>query len=310
MKAMDKSYDLIIIGSGPAGLSASIYASRYGIKHAIIGQILGGQISEAHLIDNYPGIENLTGAELGKKLGEHAKKYGAEIIPGLVKNIKKEEEGRFIAELENNEALKTKTVLLATGMKRRKLDILGEKEFAGKGVSYCATCDGFFYKNKTVGVIGGSNSAAGAALYLADICKKVYIIYRKSELRCEPFWADSIKKNEKIEVIYNTNVVKISGQEKLERVELDNPHKNSSLLEISGLFIEAGSDPYINYADDLDIKSDKDGYIKIKSDGSTSVPGIFAAGDITDGSNKFRQVITAAAEGAIAVRSVFNWLKK
>jgi thioredoxin reductase (NADPH) len=302
-------YDLIIIGAGPAGLAASIYASRYGIGHIIVGQILGGQISETHSIDNYPGMEDMSGFEFAKKWGDHAKKYGAEIKPVLVKKIEKSDD-LFKVELENNETLKSKTVLLATGTKRRKLSIPGEKEFSGKGVSYCATCDGFFYKNKTVGVIGGSNSAAGAALYLANICQKVYIIYRKSELRAEPFWVDLIKKNEKIEVIYNTNVAEILGEEKIRKVKLDKEHDGKDELEVNGLFIEAGSDPDISYADDLKVETDEGGYVKIKSDCATSVPGVWSAGDITNGSDKFRQVITAAAEGAIAVRSVFNYLKK
>jgi len=329
-----ENYDLIIIGAGPAGLSASIYASRYGIKHIVIGQILGGQISETHSIDNYPGMEDMSGFEFAKKWGDHAKKYGVEIIPNLVKNIKttnpplplgepacpvgrdvpKGQEGEktlfFSAELENGEILKSKTILLATGTKRRKLNIPGEKGFSGKGVSYCATCDGFFYKNKTVAVIGGSNSAAGVALYLANICQKVYIIYRKSELRAEPFWVDLIKKNEKIEVIYDTNVTEILGEEKIQKVRLDNEYNGKNELEIDGLFIEAGSDPDISYAEDLKVETDEGGYVKIKSDCSTSVSGVWSAGDITDGSDKFRQVITAAAEGAIAARSVFNWLKK
>jgi thioredoxin reductase (NADPH) len=331
---VDKFYKLIIIGAGPAGLAASIYASRYNIKHIIIGTILGGQISETHLIDNYPGMEDVSGFDFAKKWGDHAKKYGAEIISGLVKNIEKinpplppgedvrqsfakqnlggqerEKTSVFNIKLDNGETLKAKTVLLATGTKRRKLNIPGEKEFSGKGVSYCATCDGFFYKDKTVAVIGGSNSAAGAALYLANICQKVYIIYRKSELRAEPFWVDLIKKNEKIEVIYNANVTEILGAEKLQKVKLDKEYSGKDELEIDGLFIEAGSDPDISYAKDLGIETDEGGYVKIKSSGSTSVPGIFAAGDITDGSDKFRQVITAAAEGVIAARSVFSYLK-
>ena len=239
-------------------------------------------------------------------MGEPACPVGRDVPKGQ----EREKTLFFSAELENGESIKSKAVLLATGTKRRKLNIPGEKEFFGKGVSYCATCDGFFYKNKTVAVIGGSNSAAGAALYLANICQKVFIIYRKSELRAEPFWVDLIKKNEKIEVIYNTNITEILGEEKLQKVKLDKENNGKDELEIEGLFIEAGSDPDIGYADDLGVETDEGGYVKIKSDCSTSAPGVWSAGDITDGSDKFRQVITAAAEGAIAVRSVFNWLKK
>ena len=306
---MEKTFDLIIIGAGPAGLAASIYASRYGIKHLIVGQILGGQISETHQIDNYPGMEEMSGLEFSRKWEKHVKKYGAEIVSVHVKGIKKAG-NLFEIDLENNEKYESRAVLLATGAKRRTLNIPGEKEFIGKGVSYCATCDGFFYKNKTVAVIGGSNAAAGAALYLANLCQKVYIIYRKSELRAEPYWVNLIKKSKNIEVVYDTNVLEISGGEKLEKIMLNKGYNGEKELKIDGLFIEIGSDPDIDYTGGMEIETDSDGYVKISSKGETSVAGIWAAGDITDGSDKFRQVITAAAEGAIAARGVFNWLKK
>lgn len=305
---MEKIHDLIIIGAGPAGLCASIYASRYGISHKIIGSVLGGQITETHEIDNYPGLENMTGVEFSMKWGEHAKKYGVEILATKVDSIMKKE-GVFILALSNEETIRARAILLATGTHRRKLAIAGEKHLLGMGVSYCATCDGFFYKDKVTGVIGGADSAASAALYLSNICKKVYLIYRGAELRAEPYWTDKIKKTENIEVIYNTNVVEIFGEEKLEKVELDKEFKGECELELDGLFIEAGSEPNIDYAKGLELETDEKGYIKIKKDCTTSVLGAWAAGDITDGSDGFQQVITAAAEGAIAVRSIFRYLK-
>jgi thioredoxin-disulfide reductase len=300
-------YDLVIIGAGPAGLAASIYASRYGLNHIVIGSILGGQIAETHLIDNYPGIENVSGLEFSKKWESHVRKYGAVIIPSLVKSIEKT--NFFDLRLENGRNFYAKTLLLATGTKRRKLNIIGEEKFSGRGVSYCATCDGFFYKNKIVGIIGGADSAAGAALYLASLCRKVYILYRGQALRAEPYWVAEIKKNPAIETLFGIEVTKIIGQDKLEKVRLSRNFKGKKELALDGLFIEAGSIPDIFYASNLGIKTDAKGYIKIKKNGATSSPGIWAAGDITDGSDKFCQVITAAAEGAIAVRSLFNWLK-
>lgn len=310
---MEKEYPLIIIGAGPAGLSASIYASRYGIKHLVIGSLVGGQISGTHLIDNYPGIEDASGFEFSQKFANHAKKYGVEVLAKTIKNIQKNNT-LFALEMEGGEKISAKTIILATGTKHRKLNIPGEAELIGKGVSYCATCDGFFYKNKIVAVVGGNDSAAGAAVYLADIAEKVYLIYRKDKLRAEPYWVTLVEKNKKIEVVYNTNITKILGANKtmpasrqVEKVILDN---NKKELLINGLFIEAGSEPNFDFAKNLNIASDEQGYIKIKSDTSTSVEGVWAAGDITDGSDKFRQVITAAAEGAIAARSVYNFLKK
>jgi thioredoxin reductase (NADPH) len=317
---MGNNYDLIIIGAGPAGLSASIYASRYGIKHIIIGSLLGGQISETHLIDNYPGIEDCSGFEFSQKLGNHAKKYGVEILPKKVVEIKSiggsasQMEAKplalFEVALESGEKLQAKTILLGTGTQKRLLNVEGETEFLGKGVSYCATCDGFFYKNKTVAVVGGNDSAAGAALHLANVAEKVYIIYRQEKLRAEKFWTDAIEKNEKIEVVYNTNVIKVSGENKLQTVKLDKEYQDKTELNVDGLFIEIGSDPKIDFAKNLGITVDSDGYIEISTDGKTTVAGIWAAGDITTGSDKFKQVLTAASEGAIAARSISNFLKK
>ena len=193
-------FDLIIIGAGPAGLAASIYASRYALKHLILGSIMGGQISETHLIDNYPGIENVSGMEFTQKWVQHVKKYGTEILANPVKSIQKSEKGFWEVETEMGKKIFAQTILLATGTKRRKMNLPQETNFIGKGVSYCATCDGFFYKNKTVGVIGGSDSAVGAALYLADITQKVYLIYRQEKLRCEPYWDKLITKNPKVEI--------------------------------------------------------------------------------------------------------------
>jgi thioredoxin reductase (NADPH) len=306
---MENVFDLIIIGAGPAGLAASIYASRYGVAHLVLGKVSGGQISETHEIDNYPGMENMSGLEFAQKWEKHAKKYGAEIRPENVIKIEKTNYG-FEVETEGGEKLKAKTLLLATGMKRRKLNIPGEKIFLGKGVSYCATCDGFFFKNKTVAVVGGADSAATAALYHSGICQKVYIIYRRECLRCEPYWLKLIQKKENIEIICNNNILEFVGEQKLEKVKLDESYKNSSELILDGVFIEAGSDPDIGYAKGLGLKTDDGGFVEIKSDGATNIPGIWAAGDLTTGSDKFCQVLTAAAEGAIAVRSIFNWLKK
>ncbi len=306
---MEKIHDLIIIGAGPAGLAASIYASRYGIEHKVVGSILGGQITETHDIDNYPGMENMTGFDFSQKWGAHAKKYGVEIVSTTIDSIMKKKEV-FILALANQETLHARTILLATGTKRRKLAIAGEKHLLGMGVSYCATCDGFFYKNKIVGVIGGGDSAASAALYLSNLCEKVYLIYRGAELKAEPYWTKKISHSENVEIIFNTNVVEILGRDKLERVELDKEYKNNCQLEMDGLFIEAGSVPNIEYARGIKLETDKKGYIKINPDCTTSLTGAWAAGDVTDGSDGFQQVITAAAEGAIAVRSIFRWLKE
>ena len=301
-------FDLAIVGAGPAGLSASVYASRYGIRNVIIGEIPGGLPNETHEIGNWLGTPQISGYEFSQKALEHAKNLGSSIIKTKADQIN-ERNGIFELLLSNGEKLSAKVILLAMGTKHRHLGVPGENNLLGKGVSYCATCDGFFYKKKTVAVVGGNDSAAGAALFLADITEKVYIIYRKEKIRAEDFWAKSIEKNPKIEIICNTNIKEIRGKEKLEEVLLDNPYQNSETLKIDGLFIEIGLEPNIDLTKNLGVDLDREGHIKIEPDGRTTKKGIWAAGDITNGSNKFKQIVTAASEGAIAARSIQQYLK-
>lgn len=302
-------YDLAIIGAGPAGLSASVYASRYGIKNVIIGEIPGGLTTKTHEIGNWLGTEKITGFEFARKAADHAKSYGAEIISATVDQLEKKN-GGFILFASGGEKIEAKAVLLAMGTRHRKLGIPGEREFLGKGVSYCATCDGFFFRGKIVAVAGGNDSAAEAAVFLADIAEKVYIIYRKEKLRAESFWTEMIRKNPKIEIIGSANIKEIRGAEKVEGLLLDNPHQNSETLKIDGIFIEIGLDPNTELVRNSEVDLDEEEYIKISSDGKTSARGVWAAGDITNGSNKFKQIVTAVSEGAIAARSIQQYLEK
>jgi len=297
-------YDLVIIGAGPAGLSGSIYASRYGIKHVVVGEIAGGQIIETHKIDNYPGLPGLSGAEFAERLYQHAKKYHTEILCKKAISIEKNT-GSFAVAFSDGEPLMAKTVLLAGGTKKRKINIINEEKFVGKGLSYCATCDGFFYKGKKVAVIGGSDSAVGAAVYLGNIAEEVTIIYRKDKLRAENYWVESIDKNSKIRTRLNSTVKELVGQDKLEGLILESGEE----IPIDGIFIEAGSEPERDFLG-LELKREKAGAIIIQKDGQTSTDGIWAAGDITNGSDNFHQVVTAVAEGAIAVRSIHKHLER
>lgn len=301
-------YDLAIIGAGPAGLSASVYASRYKIKNIVIGEP-GGLATKAHEIGNWLGTPKITGFEFAKKAADHVKSYETQIVPSFTEEIKKEK-GIFKIVLADGKEMEAKTVLLALGTRHRYLSVPGEKEFAGKGISYCATCDGFFYKGKTVAVIGGNDSAAAAAVYLADIAQKVYLVYRKGELRAEKCWVESVKKNPKIEIIYNANVKEIKGKDKVGEIILDVSYQNSFTLKVDGVFVEIGFDPNTDLAKNLGVKLDNEGYIKIDAEGKTAEEGVWAAGDITTGSNKFKQIITAAAEGAIAANSIQKYLKE
>jgi thioredoxin reductase (NADPH) len=300
-------YNLAIIGAGPAGLSASVYASRYGLKNIIIGEP-GGLAAKSHEIGNWLGTPKISGAEFSVRAEEHAKSLGAQIEYAFVDTIEKNKKS-FLLKLNNKKEIKAETLLLAMGTAHRQLNIPGEKKFLGKGVSYCATCDGYFYKNKAVAVVGGSDSAAEGAIFLADLAEKVYLIYRGDKLRAEKFWLEAIKNNPKIEIIINTSVKEIKGDDKVGEIALDNAYKNSETLKVDGVFIEIGLDPNIELAKNLSLLVDPENHIIIDSAGRTNIPGIWAAGDITNGSNKFKQIVTAAAEGAIAARSIEEYLK-
>lgn len=303
-----KLHDLIIIGGGPAGCTAGIYASRYRIKNVIIAENPGGLITDAHKVCNYPTEPQISGQELAKKLRNHLENEGGRIIQGTVKSIKKEEDYYKIKTVEEKE-YQTKTVLLAVGTKRRRLELPQENKFLGRGVSYCATCDAMFFQGKDVAVVGGSDAANTASLLLSETSSKVYQIYRGEKLRGEPAWIEKVKENPKIEVIYNTNVKAILGEENLQGIRIDKSHQGKVDLKVEGLFIEIGSEPESILTKKLDLKTDNGGYIKVSPDQSTSQEGVFAAGDITTASDKFRQVITACAEGAVAANSIYKYLK-
>lgn len=308
--------DLIIIGAGPAGLTASIYASRYKLNHLVVGNIFDGAITKAHLVENWPGEKSIKGYDLIMKFYEHAKSMGAEVIQENIVEVKTGNgcssslRGHFIIKTENNSNYKSKSLLVALGAKSKKLNIPGEDKFLGSGVSYCAVCDGTFFKNKIVGVVGGSNSAAMAAIMLSEHANKVFLIYRGQFLRCEPVVAEKLEKNCKVKIIYNTNVITIGGEKKVEFIELDNEYEGKRTLRLDGLFIEAGSVPFVSLIKKLGVKTDQDEFIIINQSGATNIDGVYAAGDITNGSNGLRQIITAASEGAIAAASIYKYLRK
>lgn len=300
-----KKYDLIIIGSGPAGYAASIYASRYKLKHLILGAMPGGNASSAHRICNFPGFEKVTGIELMTQFRNHALSYGAQEVMEKVISVTKKGKRNFFVKTENGKEYNSSCVLVAVGTKRRKLNLPTEKKFEGKGISYCATCDGMFYKDKEVAVIGGSDAANMAAVYLADIAKKVYVVYRRDKLRGEEIWIDEVMGNENIEVVFNANVVEFLGNDFLEKIRLD---RDDMILNVGGVFVEIGSDPSIDF--ELDVELNEYGYIIVDKAQRTSMEGIYAAGDITTNSNGFQQVVTACSEGAIASNDIYYWLKQ
>lgn len=300
-------YDTLIIGAGPAGLTAAIYCARYKMKCAVISSKLGGMVLEAHLIENYLGFTSISGLELSKKFKEHVKRFGVEIIEEEVVDIRKEglrKNKMFVVTDKNSKKYLTKSLILAMGMDKKKLNVLGEEKYIGKGVSYCYTCDAPLFKDKVVGVVGGSNSAAMAALLLAEYAKKVYIIYRKERIRAEPVYVEAIHRNPKITIVNNSNIVKINGNKFVDSVDLDTGEN----IKLSGLFIEIGTAPLVALVKRIGVKL-KHGYIDVDKEQKTNVSGVFAAGDITN-ATELKQIITASSQGAIAAASAYKYIKK
>lgn len=303
-----KVYELIIVGTGPAGLTAAIYAARYKLDFLCLGREHGGVANEAFRIENFPGNPDISGVELMNIIRKQAEKLGATIINTEVRAIRKEKENFLIVTSQNpGEKMYARNVLLALGTERRKLKIPGEEEFHGKGVSYCATCDGFFFKNKVVGVVGGGDSALTAAILLADIAKKVYLIHRGKEFRAMPAWIEVVKTNPKINTLMERSLKEIKGSNKVESVIFNETKEE---LKLDGVFIEIGATPAITIINGLGVKLDKTKHVFVSKEQETNIPGIYAAGDLTTGSNKLKQIITACAEGAIAVNSIYKKIKK
>ena len=299
----NKVYDLIIIGSGPAGLTAALYAARYKMNFLVLGKIHGGMVMETRAICNFPTYEKVTSQEFTEKLINQVKKLGAEIKQEEVYSLKRE--GRLFKISTNAVEYNTKKVIIASGMQRGKLNVKGEKELTGRGVSYCAICDASFFKKKVVAVVGGGNSALNSALSLAEYARKVYIIYRKEVFaKGEPMLVEQVEKNKKIEIVFNADVLEIMGKEKVEGVKL----KNGDKLKLDGVFIDVGQIPSSVLVKNLKIKTNKEGYIFVDKKQRTNVKGVFVAGDLTN--NPLKQIITACAEGAVAANSVFNELKE
>lgn len=300
-------YDLVVIGSGVTGYGAAMYAARLDLSVAVIGNVEGGTITLTDDVANYPGFIQLTGQELADKLKEHALDYPVFFETGTVIDVFKADQNYFYVVTENKTFL-TKTVLFATGMKERELEVPGHDELKNKGVSYCALCDAPLYKDKVVGVVGGSDSAVKEALLLTKYCPKVYIIYRRKEIRPEPVNARRVQREPKIEIINETNVTEILGDQKVVGVKLDKPYNGSDELPLDGIFIAIGGIPYSTLAKKLGIELNEKGEIKIDRSSRTNVEGVFAAGDVVD--TEFKQAITGVAEGVHAAYQAYKYVNE
>ncbi|MEA5000847.1 MAG: thioredoxin-disulfide reductase [Endomicrobiaceae bacterium] len=292
-------YDVIIIGGGPAGLSAAVYSSRSRLKTLLIEKAgCGGQIAITDELENYPGFdEGINGFDIAVKMEKQARKFGTEIVYGEVLSLDMQDKLKKV--ILSDQIYMTKTVIIASGAKFKKLNIKGEAEFMGRGVSYCATCDGPFFRNKEIAVIGGGNSALQEALYLTRFAGKVNLIHRRDEFRAVKILQERVLKDPKINVILSATVEEIEGSESIEKIRIKNiKNGQTNELSVSGVFIFVGWTPNTKFLTESKIVLNEDGYILTNDEMQTSIPGVFACGDIRK--KLLRQVVTAAGDGATA----------
>ena len=299
-------YDLIIIGSGPAGLTAGIYASRARLNTLVLEQnfVSGGQIIDTYEIDNYPGLPGISGMDLADRMSQHAEKLGVAIENVIVTSL--DLTGPVKKVITDDNVYEAKAVIIASGATHSHLGAPGEEEFAGHGVSYCATCDGGFYRKKDTLVVGGGDVAVEDAIYLARLCNKVYVVHRRDELRAAKVLQENLLSLPNVEMVWNSVVRTINGTQKVESVTVTNVKDGSErTIPVQGAFIAVGISPRSEFAKNH-IEMDEKGYIIADETGKTNIPGVFAAGDVRG--KQLRQVVTAVADGANAVTSVEKYL--
>ena len=318
-------FDVAIIGLGAAGYTAAIYSARYKLSTLLVGAEEGGLGVTAAEVGNWPGDIDVKGPELMERMKAHVKSFAEVTMKSVrVTKVEKTTTG-FQLTYEGGQTDEARTVIFATGSNKRHLGVPGEDAFAGKGVSYCATCDGFFFKGKTVAVIGGGDAAVEGAAIVAQGAKKLYLIHRRSEFKAEPYWLNKVKEKKNVTLVLERQVKEIKGDHgstepvpsraeglttgKVTSVVLDKPFEGSNEVKLDGVFVEIGATPAVELPKALGCALDERGYLKVAEDQQTSVPGVFAAGDVSGGSNHFAQFVTAAGEGAVAVSGVFAFLQ-
>jgi thioredoxin reductase (NADPH) len=305
--ADEKIYDVIIIGAGPAGMTAAVYASRANLATLMIERgIPGGQMANTEEVENYPGYESILGPELSNKMFEHAKKFGAEYAYGDIKEVIDGEEYKTIK--AGAKEYKTRAIIITTGAEYRKIGVKGESELGGRGVSYCAVCDGAFFKNKELVVVGGGDSAVEEGVYLTRFASKVTIIHRRDQLRAQKILQDRAFANEKVDFIWNTTVKEINEENgKVGSVTLVSTENGEEReFKADGVFIYIGLDPLSKPFEALGITNEH-GYIETNDDMETKIPGIYAAGDVRE--KTLRQIVTATGDGSIAAQSAQHYIE-
>lgn len=310
----DKIYDVIIIGSGPAGMTAGIYCGRRALKTLILGDQMDGQMVKSLVVENYPGVESITGINLSSGMKKQAEKFGAEFVNGIVEKITKQDD---VFELKlADKTLSAKAVILAFGLKKKKLGLANEEKYEGRGLTYCVTCDGPLLKDKNVAVVGGGNAGAEAVEFMAKICPRIYWIEIMDHLNATQILKDKIEKLDNVETFLSAQVTELIGDDFLTGIRIQSkghgiPHPDKigtrDDIRVGGLIIEIGYVAKTDWLGDL-VDFDKHGQIEIDKLGHTKTPGIFAAGDVTD--SKYKQVVLATSSGAVAALEAYEYVQK
>jgi len=299
-------FDIIIIGAGPTGLTAAIYASRRMMKTLVVSKNVGGQIIWTSEIENYPGVKSIKGPSLVNIMHEQAKSFGVEIRSEQVNKISQQTDGNFVVET-NKGKHNAKTVIIAMGLAPKSLNLPNEKELIGQGISYCANCDGLFFKGKIVAVVGGGNAALDAASVMSKIASQVYLIYRQSELKGFEILVARVRGKENVSIILDSEITEILGKEKLEKIKVINKTDQTiKELDVDGLFVEIGHEAKTDLVADL-VERDSKGQVVVDLSGKTSLDGLFAAGDVTQ--NEFKQIVVGCGQGAVAALSAYKYLQ-
>jgi len=314
---MDEQWDTIVIGVGSAGMAAAIYAARFNLKVLVIGQEVGGLLNESHNVENYPGYKSIPGLDLMMKFKEHMDNLNVPVKNEWVKKIEKhcyDDQKKCTYEVITDlgegktASYHGRTIIFTTGTKHRKLNAKNEEALSGKGVSYCATCDAAFYKGVPVAIVGGGDSAALAGQLVSEFASKVYIIVRKDKMRAEPINIMRLEKAKNVEIVYNTEVLEVLGENQVTGVKLSKPYEGSDTLPLEGVFIEIGQLVQSDLAQEIGVTVNDKNEIIINEKSETNLRGVYAAGDV--GNREYKQALTGASEGAVAAFSAYALLKK
>lgn len=307
----EQEHDVVVVGAGPAGLAAALYAARYKLKTTLVGEVIGGQLASAGIVDDYPGLIEIEASELVQRFVKHVEKHGVPVVRDRVVDVKKQ--GDFFDVItRGGRILRARAVILAVGLERKRLGIPGEAEFSGNGVSYCTVCDVPFFKGKRIVIVGGGNSGVTGAIHAVGYASKIYLVTRGDRLRAFPVYVEQLERyKDKVEIVLNSTLSWIGGSKSVEYAVIKSLRTGElRKVEVEGVFVEIGSQPPTEFFKKIGLETDEKGLIAVRQGGYTNIEGIFAAGDCAGGSYKYyyQQVITSAAEGAMAADAAFKWI--